>query len=488
MSRPTPSVPSPFPFEAFARERGREREAEKRGLWKAILALMKSCDVIEKADFCPITLAGTVLLLARELDDAAYLARAYEVGLAAAKGFEVPEPQPKIEPLQVVAGTKPEPVLLARLAAEGFRRMSGEGVEPAIYMGHGQLAAWKAMQNNTVRITKVDLPGGAILGMEVVGADEGEGDIEGKGDVEGEGKGGGTSPDGGSQTGEAAVASSDASGSGDGRGQAAARVAVASDDGTRGAPPRRARTAVARPSPADATTRPSRPYQWATISAPADRPDWALHRATDAERAALMLAAVTGQGPLDRDLAIEAVRHGLDVRAILTNGRTRLGDALDRLEADGAVIATEGGFYDLPGRPVLPRDRSGCDERLRRLATLPPVEIDAAIREELAQRGPAEEGDVVVGAARRLGYPLKSSATNPALAELIARRIAVLVEAADEPVIRGADGLGLAPPPADHRQDGDHRQDTDRADAGFGSTVDPDHRAEDWPPMLDAAE
>ena len=372
MSRPTPSVP--FPFEAFAHERGREREAEKRGLWKGILALMKSCDVIEKAGFCPITLTGTVLLHARDLDDAAYLVRAYEVGLAAAKGFEVPEPQPKIEPLQVVAGTEPEPALLARLAAEGFRRMSGEGVEPVIYMGHGLLAAWKALQSNTVRITKVDLPGGAILGMNVVVADEGGGAVP-----EGESEAGSADARSNSadpaSTGEAAIASTDASGAMDGREQAAASTAAASAAGTHGASARQARTAVARPSPASATAEPARPYRWATIRAPVDRPDWALHRATDAERDALVLAAVKGQGPVDRDLAIEAVRHGLDVRAILTNGRSRLAGAIDRLVADGAVIVTEGGFYDLPGRLALP-------PRPQRLRRAPAPALNPAARRD----------------------------------------------------------------------------------------------------------
>lgn len=476
MSRPTPSPSSPFPLEAFAHQRHRAREAEKRSQWKGLLALLKSFDILERASFCPITVLGLVVLFVRMLDRPEVFAEAFAIGLAEARGFETPEPPMKSAPLQVVTSMEPEQALLARLSAEGFCRMTRPGLEPVIFMGRGLLGDWKAAQSNGVRVTKLDLPGGTIQGMPVLPEGEGAGPETGTADA-------GSELANPASTGEVPATRTDAPGAGAGPAEAAERAAVTPE--TRGTLGPRARKAVPRPGPADGERGSGRPYVEAGITAPAGQPDWTLHRATDAERDALMLAAVTGQGPVDLDTAIEAVRLGLDVRAILTNGRSRLEQALGRLKAAGAVIVTEGDFYDIPGRPVLARDRTGCGEGLRRLGKLPPVEIDAAIREELAEGGPAEDAAVVVGAARRLGYPLKSPATNTALAGIIARRIAVLVEAEAEPVIRSANGLAVEPPPVDRRAGEDLADGGTRTD---GPGDDADGEAGGRPPVLRAAE
>lgn len=395
----TPPSPPPFPFAAYTKQRSADRAAEKKMLWKGMLALLQSVDLIERAGFCEITLIGVVALLNQQMDAPDFRETAYAAGLAATEGFLPPDDAPRIEPLQIVVTGEPDDALRETLAGAGFRRMADPSARPVIYMGQGLLGAWKPLRTHNVRVFKVDLPVGAIHGA-------GDG-ADAATPV--------TPPDGVS---DGAIPRATAVAAIEGAQSLPASFGHPADVGNNGH------------DTVEVDAYPTVPYRLSAAATPSDRADWTLARASDAESEALMLGVVAAQGPIDSANAVEAARRGLGMGAVRANSRRKLLAALERLTASGTIANTPGHFFALPGQPVLARDRRECDERLRLLVSLPPVEVAAAVCEVLqAENCDREQAAVVVGDARRLGYRLKSLATHPGLAGFIERQIDALVGA-----------------------------------------------------------
>ncbi|GLS46963.1 hypothetical protein [Methylobacterium brachythecii] len=393
MSDPTPRPIPPGDFEAQAKALAKERDLAKKALLNGFAQIFKARDGIEKAHSCPATLAGIAADMVVTMEDADYLALMRERGLAILAGIPLPEREVRIQPLQVISTGEPDATVRDLLSNAGFRRHAGTDATLEIYVGEGSLTAWRKLQSHRITVSAITLPGGLSLDSIAHGGGQD-----------------GPTP----QSGAAPTDPVPASGDRDGAGEPTSETL--SETG-------RSNVGTGKPL---ATPR-FRPYRMATVSAPEDQ-DWALHRAKPAQYAALMDGVITQEGPVTCDNAIEALRLGLGLSAIHENSRTKLKAAVAGLVADGGVLALGGDVYHKADLPILPRDRTGCPARIRTLAALPEAEITAALLEVLDLGEPGDDDAVLISAALRLGYGLKSPGTNRALSERIRAAITGLVE------------------------------------------------------------
>ncbi|GEP12461.1 hypothetical protein [Methylobacterium gnaphalii] len=425
MANRNPKEVCPGGFEALAKFLAKERDRAKKALLTGFAQCFKARDGIEKANFCPATLAGIAADMVEAMDDADYLARMRERGEAILAGIVLPEREARVGTLQVISIGEPDAVLRDLLSQSGFRRHAGTDVALEIYVGAGSLATWKKLQSHRVTVAAITLPGG--LSLEPISA--GNGQAMPTPILDARLTTGGTASDNFDGAGE--PTSQDPSDKGDAM-------------------------------PAETAFR---PYRMAQVSAPDER-DWALHRAKPAQYEALMDSVVAQEGPINLDAAVESVRRSLGLGSIHENSRAKLKAAVTKLAADGRVLVLDGDFFHKPGLPILPRDRTGCPARIRTLAAVSEAEITAALLEVLGADERGDDDAVLMAAARRLGYVLKSPNTNRALAERLSAATTALIEASS--VTRDDRGrLILVPNPSDMQPE------EDRSPAADASSEEP---------------
>jgi hypothetical protein len=125
---------------------------------------------------------------------------------------------------------------------------------------------------------------------------------------------------------------------------------------------------------------------------------------------------VSQEGPVTLDLIFDRVKAAHRLKSIRASTRGKIAAAAGRLVDKGVLQNGDERSIDIPGRPIATRDRSQSDDRVRSVHYLPPVELRAAIREELARAGETSRDALLVGSGYRLGLALKSGKSRTALA------------------------------------------------------------------------
>lgn len=432
-----PGNENPDPFHAYAAAQDRMRRDERRQIEKSLMSLMRSADLVERAECCPLALIGLVAHCSWQLNLPGFIEDLRVIGRAKMEGFEVQTPVETPAVIQVTIAGEPLPALKQRLSAEGFQRMTPAGVQPVIYFGFSLFSTWKGEANSLTRVTRCDVPGGAIHGMA-----SGSREVHGRTEMPGSG-------------------------------DPASAITVGP---------------TASATLEDHAPMPDVPlkiapglfhaYQWADLKTDFADAGFVLHSASAVERDALVLAVVSRQGPLVADTVIEAIRRGLKLRTIRSNSRSKIGDALSHLQETGAIIRT-GDAYHVADQPIVPRDRTGCDPCVRHLTSLPGIEVDVALIEAV-RFGARDDEAAGNTAARLLGLAPKTEAARRDWADIVRASLQRLL--ADGRLLRDED-LGLAKPPADADRSDPECVDPDGAAVGGDASG-----AEEGPPTGTEAE
>jgi very-short-patch-repair endonuclease len=153
------------------------------------------------------------------------------------------------------------------------------------------------------------------------------------------------------------------------------------------------------------------PYAEATLAV---RTDVEPHEAPVADMARYVAQVVAAEGPIHQNEIVTRIRSAWG----LARAGNRIRDAVQAgVDAARQASAINGGpFYVVPGQRVAVRDRSATSSlSLRKPEHLPPAEIEAALVMLIDANFGARREELVVSAARLLGF----AATSPQLRDVI---------------------------------------------------------------------
>ena len=127
----------------------------------------------------------------------------------------------------------------------------------------------------------------------------------------------------------------------------------------------------------------------------------APHEVPVGDMAKIVRQIVEGEGPVHQD---EVGR-----RVAFAFGKDRSGQriaaaVIRALQSAGDGLAEKDGFWDVAGRDVRVRTRAGAAASLRRAEMLPDAEIAAAIAVLVRDNGAFARSELVIAAARSLGF------------------------------------------------------------------------------------
>ena len=131
-----------------------------------------------------------------------------------------------------------------------------------------------------------------------------------------------------------------------------------------------------------------------------------------------LVRIVTIEGPVHGDEIAARVRTLWGVPRAGARLKTAVADALRVAAGRGDVFEADG-FYTIPDRSIIVRDRSQVSAGLKKPELLPPAELDLAILTVVTENFGATRGDLIVAVARRLGFAATGTTLRARLSERI---------------------------------------------------------------------